>query len=103
MLGTTYFVVGFPSARSIAQDMVPLWSQPYASTPTVFPAHSRMCACLWIDLSKGRRPISRGALIPDGGLTIEGGIRLTGYAHFAFETQEIIGSRVEVESRDVCF
>ena len=62
----TYFVVGFPSARSIAQEMVPLWSHPYASTPTVLPAHSQMWQFLWIDLRSGSSPSDGVSTVSEG-------------------------------------
>lgn len=54
----THFVVGFPSARSMAQATAPLWSQPYASTPTVLPANSRRCEDRLIELRSGRSPLT---------------------------------------------
>ena len=58
---TTHFLVGFPMASSMAQETVPRWSQPYASTPRVLPSNFLRLHCLCIDLSKGSKP--RGYLL----------------------------------------
>jgi hypothetical protein len=52
----TDFVVGFSRARSIAQATVPRWSQPYASTPIVWPEKRFKLHGFCIDLSNGKSP-----------------------------------------------
>jgi hypothetical protein len=54
----THFLVYCLLASSIAQDTVPRWSQPYASTPRVLPSNFLRLHGLWMDLSNGSNPVN---------------------------------------------
>ena len=52
----THLFVLFPVASSVAHACTPLCNQTYASTASVWPAHSERCLSTCIDFNRGNRP-----------------------------------------------